>query len=307
MSNHIRILFGTHPIHGWSEEKRQEFLKVLKQFSVKGLDTAYIYEAALGALKCPSEFIIHTKAPGFKSGCLSKDSILAGAKKSFEELGTDHVETYFLHSPDPETPIEETMEAIQELYKAGRFEHFGLSNFEPSDVSKIHQYASSKGYVVPTVYQGNYNPVARHSEDELFPLLRKLGMRFYAYSPLAGGFLVKTAETIRAGGEGHLDASTTGGQMYNKPKLVEALNAWEKISQDSGISKSQLAYRWVTYNSQLATKYQDGIIVGASRPEQLKETLEEIEKGPLPEKAAEQIEHVWQTVKDEAPIDNYAS
>ncbi|KAL2351597.1 NADP-dependent oxidoreductase domain-containing protein [Cryomyces antarcticus] len=299
MSNHIRILFGTHPIHGWFEEKCQEFLKVLKQFSVKDLDTAYIYpdsEAALGALKCPSEFIIHTKAPGFKSGSLSKDSVLAGAKKSFEELGTDHVETYFLHSPDPETPIEETMEAIQELYKAGRFEHF---------VRLI------QGYVVPTVYQGNYNPVARHSEDELFPLLRKLGMRFYAYSPLAGGFLVKTAETIRAGGEGRLDASTTGGQMYNrlynKPKLVEALNAWEKISQDSGISKSQLAYRWVTYNSQLATKYQDGIIVGASRPEQLKETLEEIEKGPLPEKVAEQIEHVWQTVKEEAPIDNYAS
>ncbi|MCJ1394325.1 hypothetical protein MMC18_007203 [Xylographa bjoerkii] len=312
MPETIRILFGTHPISEWSKETQEEFLAVLQEHHVKDIDTACNYpgsEKALGDLGAPKNFIIHTKAPGFSPGCLSKDKVLAASKKSLEELGTNSVETYFLHSPDSETPIEETTEAMQELYAAGKYKYFGLSNFPAAEVQKIYDYCKSKDYVLPTVYQGNYNPVARHTEADLFPLLRKLGIRFYAYSPLAGGFLVRSPEAIEKADEGRFDKTTRVGEMYhklyNRPALIKALTEWEAISKEAGVSKAALAYRWVTFNSILKPEYEDGIILGGSRPAQLEETLKALQEGPLKPEIAEKIDLVWEAVKHEAPIDNF--
>ncbi len=184
-----------------------------------------------------------------------------------------------------------------------------MSNFTPEETKKIYDYAKSKGYVLPTVYQGNYNPVARHYETTLFPLLRQLKIAFYAYSPIAGGFLVKDPKVIQGGGEGRWDPSSMVGKMYhdryNKPSLVKALTEWESIAADAGISKASLAYRWVMYNSILKPEHGDGIIIGATAKRQLEETLQAVGDGPLDEKTARRIDQVWEMVKDEAPIDNY--
>lgn len=131
---------------------------------------------------------------------------------------------------------------------------------------RVYDYAKSKGYVLPTVFQGNYNPVARHYDTTLFPLLRELHIAFYAYSPLAGGFLVKDAQTLNTGGgQGRWDPSSRVGKIYNdrynKPSLLEALSEWEAIANEARVSKAALAYRWVTYNSKLSAEYGDGIIV----------------------------------------------
>ena len=158
------------------------------------------------------------------------------------------------------------------------------------------------------MYQGNYNPVGRHSEKTLFPLLRKLKISFYAYSPIAGGFLVKSPEEITSG-KGRFDKSTTLGpvyqKLYNKPLLLTALTEWDNISKEAGISKAALAYRWTTYNSNLNPESGDGIILGATRPAQLKETLESLTKGPLEQWIVSRIEEVWNAARDEAPLDNF--
>ncbi len=263
-------------------------------------------EKGVGDLGAPSKFVIHTKTPGFRPGALSKESILAAAEKSFKDLKTDSVETYFLHSPDPQTPIEETVDTIQELYTAGRFKHFGLSNFTPEEVRKIYDYAASKKYVLPTVYQGNYNPVARDAEGALFPLLRELKIAFYAYSPLAGGFLVKSPEIIQNGkGEGRWDPSSSLGgiytRMYNKPSLLKALTTWEKIANEAGVSKAALGYRYITYHSFLKPEHNDGIIFAASSLQQLVQTLKSIEEGPLDAAAVKKVDEIWDQVKHEAP------
>lgn len=143
---------------------------------------------------------------------------------------------------------------------------FGLSNFAPDDVRRVYDYAKSKGYVLPTVFQGNYNPVARHYDTSLFPLLRELNIAFYAYSPLAGGFLVKDGQMLSSGGgQGRWDPTSNVGKIYNdrytKPSLLEALSEWETIANEARVSKAALAYRWVMYNSKLSAKYGDGIIV----------------------------------------------
>jgi len=189
---------------------------------------------------------------------------------------------------------------------------FGLSNFKAADVQKVYDIQSSAGSVLPSVFQGNYNAVSRHIETDLFPLLRKLKMSFYAYSPIAGGFLVKSAAQVRTNdSDGRFGPNSRVGAMYStmygKESLLEALDEWEHIANDAGISKAALAYRWITYHSALNKTSGDGVIVGASKVAQLEETLKVIEDGPLDEKTAARIEDIWKKVEHEAPLDNYNS
>ena len=88
-----------------------------------------------------------------------------------------------------------------------------MSNYKVEDVQKVYDICKEKGYPLPEVYQGNYSAVARKQEEVLFPTLRKLGISFYAYSPIAGGFLVKTKQQV-LDGAGRFDTSTPIGQMY---------------------------------------------------------------------------------------------
>lgn len=220
------------------------------------------------------------------------------------------METYYLQSPDDETPIEETVDAIQELYTQGKFKHFGISNYHTEDVQRIYDYAASKNYVLPSVFQGNYNALARRFDDTLLPLLRKLHMSFYAYSPMAGGFLAKSPEAFKSGGgQGRWDPKRPLGKTYqdryNKPSLIAALSEWKAIANDAGITKAALAYRWVAWNSILSAEHGDAIIVGASPGKQLGETLKALEDGPLEAAVVEKIDRIWDLVKDEAPLDIY--
>ena len=86
-----------------------------------------------------------------------------------------------MHAPDRTTPFEETCEAMNEAYTAGKFEKFGLSNFSPEEVETVVDICTKNGWVKPSVYQGHYNAVARLSEDKLLPTLRKHGLAYYAY------------------------------------------------------------------------------------------------------------------------------
>jgi aryl-alcohol dehydrogenase-like predicted oxidoreductase len=166
--------------------------------------------------------------------------------------------------------------------------------------------------VLPTVFQGNYNAVSRHIESDLFPLLRKLNISFYAYSPIAGGFLVKTPASIQAKElEGRFGPKARTGEMYKsmycKKSLYEALDEWGEIAKDAGISKAALAYRWITYHSALKKEYGDAVIIGASKVAQLEETLKVIEDGPLDTKTVGKVDEIWKKVEHEAPLDNYNS
>ncbi len=95
--------------------------------------------------------------------------------------------------------------------------------------------------------------------------------------------------------------------MYNKESLFKALDEWEHIASDAGISKAALAYRWITYHSALEREHGDGVIIGATKVSQLEETLKVIEDGPLDAKTADRVDQIWKTVEHEAPLDNYHS
>ncbi|EXJ87230.1 alcohol dehydrogenase [Capronia epimyces CBS 606.96] len=314
--NPIAVVFGSAPTGNrepWiSEDYLNQTFATLEAHKVKKLDTAQLYgnsEQRLGELKAGDRFVIDTKwTGGWVPGSANKESIVSSAKESLRKLGVEQVDIFYIHSPDAQTPLEETLEAVNEVYKTGAFKRFGLSNFPADEVQKAYDIAKAHGWVLPTVYQGNYNPVARKQETVLFPTLRKLGIAFYAYSPLAGGFLTKTVQQVREGA-GRFTDNPIGKiyvDLYARPSLLDALEKWAQIAEDEGVSRAELAYRWVASNSPLKPEYGDAIIVGASSVQQLDQTLGGIEKGGLSDKASRAIDEIWEQVKHEAPLDNFS-
>lgn len=144
-------------------------------------------EALLGAVDAPSQFKLHTKiasghpAAPSASGWHSRDAIAASISASLKDLGVDSVETMMLHVPDRETPLQETLRAIHEAYVKGQFKKFGISNYSAEEVQQMLNICEAEGLVKPSVYEGHYNAVFRSGEQELFPLLRKHGISFWAY------------------------------------------------------------------------------------------------------------------------------
>ena len=94
---------------------------------------------------------------------------------------------WYLHGPDRTTPYEETLKAVNELYKEGKFKRFGISNYMSWEVAEICEICKTNGYILPSAYQGIYNAIHRKVEPELFPCLRKFGIAFYEFNPLGGG------------------------------------------------------------------------------------------------------------------------
>lgn len=311
----IKIVFGGGGFISGSKlsNDASTAMATLLREGVTTIDTARLYpgsEAAIGQQPSRTSFTIDTKIKGgFAPGSAAKDAIIRDAQDSLSVVGIPQFDILYLHAPDESVPISETLEGINEVYKKGIFKRFGLSNFTAEQVQEAYDIAKEKGYVLPSVYQGNYSPVARHLETLLFPTLRKLGFAFYAYSPLAGGFLTKTPADLDAGA-GRFNETAVGGmykRLYDKPVLRAALAEWGAVAEAEGVGKAELAYRWVGYNSALKAEFGDAVIFGASSLEQIEQTVRGLKKGSLSKSAAERIEKIWESVKDEAPVDNFGA
>jgi aflatoxin B1 aldehyde reductase len=101
-------------------------------------------------------------------------------------LKTDSIDMWYLHAPDRSVPFEETLKAVDDLYKEGKFKRFGISNFMAWEVAHVVGLCEANGWIKPTAYQGIYNAIHRNVEPELFPCLRKFGLSFYEFNPLGG-------------------------------------------------------------------------------------------------------------------------
>ncbi|OCK73142.1 Aldo/keto reductase [Lepidopterella palustris CBS 459.81] len=312
----IKVVFGGGLFSGnWpayhDEESVKRILELLKREGIKEIDTAQIYgdsELLLGAVSAGNDFIIDTKVPGgWIPGSATKETVINDIKASIKRLNVEKVDILYIHAPDSTVPIADTLIGINEAHKAGLFSRFGLSNFDVNGVEAVYEHCKAHGYILPSVFQGNYSAVARKLETLLFPTLRRLGIAFYVYSALAGGFLTKTKEQI-AEGAGRFNDAAAGGiykRLYSKQSYLEALEEWSDIAKDEGCSKAHLAYRWVAFNSPLKKEYGDAVILGASSLKQLEQTLEGLKAGPLSDDACKRINQVWKSIEHEAPVDNY--
>lgn len=312
----IAIVYGAAPLGNGdpfsTPEDVEKLYSVLLKHNVQEIDTAQLYEESenkLGETKAGQRFTLQTKwAGGYYPGWATHENMVNSAKESMKKLGVKQVDIFYIHIPDSKTDISETLAGVQEAYQLGLFKRFGLSNYLPDDVQKVYDHCKEKGYVLPTVYQGNYSPVARRLETLRFPTLRKLGISFYAYSPLAGGFLTKTVQQIEKGVSRFRDDTMRGvyKRIYVRPTIVKALEKWAVIAEAENTTQADLAYRWVVYNSPLKAEFGDGVIIGASSLKQVEQTLTGIGKGKLSNSAAKAIDAIWEDIKHEAPLDNFA-
>ncbi|KAH8902860.1 Aldo/keto reductase [Coniochaeta sp. PMI_546] len=311
-ANGIKIVFGGAAFMSGSVDDVTDWLKTLEEAGITTIDTAQIYGASeelLGKAGAASRFSIDTKHPsGFSPQPSTKDVVVNSCKESLQKLKTNAVDVYYLHAPDRRLPWKDTLSGLNELYKQGAFKRLGLSNFLGHEVEEIIRVAKENNFVLPSVYQGNYSAVARRVEEEILPILRKHNIAFYAYSPIAGGFLSKSKAALtdpegRFGKDNPLAKVYNG--MYNRPSFVAALDVWEQIAKDEGVSRAELAYRWVVYHSKLQGDLGDAVIIGARNQQQLKETLEALKNGPLSDGAVKRISEIWESVKAEAVLDNF--
>jgi aflatoxin B1 aldehyde reductase len=309
----VKLVFGvasfTKKGKGFNTvEQVSQALNILKQNGIDEIDTARIYgegtsEELLGETAEFQTFIVATKANPF-TGKLNKESLTAQCDESLKALKRPSVDIYYLHAPDRSVSFDETAEAINKLYKRGSFKRFGLSNFTAEEVERMYNICKANNYVLPSVYQGNYNPITRKNEQELFPLLRKLGIHFYAYSPLAGGFLIKTPDQIKnAQAESRFDNSTMPGQLYTgwycKEIFFSALEAFQDKCKKLRIKPAEVCFSWLLNHSQL--KEGDAIILGASSVEQLQENVQDSRGIKLSTEVLQELENLWKSIESEAP------
>ena len=138
-------------------------------------------EVRLGQAGAASRFTIHTKVRDGRPEDHEPSKIDPSIGQSLDALRTSTVETMFLHVPDRQTPFEDTARAMNDALQQGKFKRFGLSNYTAAEVQKFIEICEQKGYTKPRVYEGHYNAIVRGGEKELFPLLRKHDMAFFAY------------------------------------------------------------------------------------------------------------------------------
>ena len=203
---------------------------------------------------------------------LSRKHIFDAVEGSLRRLQTDYLDLYQAHSPDPDTPLDETLRAFDDLVHQGKVRYLGCSNFKAWLLATALSISERDGLARFDCVQPRYNMLFREIENELMPLCHHNGVGVIAYNPLAGGFLTgkyKSVEKLPEGGRFTLGKT---GELYRErywqQAQLEAVQELRDLLQKRGKSLVQAAVAWV-----LAQPGITCAIVGASRPEQLDESL----------------------------------
>src|SRR5918997_1213048 len=206
-------------------------------------------------------------------------AILDAADASLRRLQTDYIDLYQLHSPDPRSPIDETLRAMDDLVRAGKVRYIGCSNFLSYQVARAIGRSEALGVARFDSVQPRYNLLFRQIERELLPLCAEEGIGVIPYNPLAGG-LLSGKHQRGTPTEGTRFTLGSAGPMYQErywhEREFETVEHVRPIAAEAGMSLVQLAVGWVLANSTITAP-----IIGASRPEQLVDSLKAAET-PLP-------------------------
>jgi len=223
---------------------------------------------------------------------LSRRNIVAAVEASLKRLDTDYIDTYYMHAPDYDTALEESLEAMTELVKSGKIRYVGVSNFAAWQMADILAICDKRGYIPPVITQNIYNSITRGVETELVPFLEAHQIGMAIYNPIAGGLLSgkhksgKPAENTRfANNHGYYDRYWSDENFAAVDKLTE-------IASAHGMTLLQLAMKWCA-----AQKSVTSIISGVSRLAQIKQNTDSVDGEPLSTDILTKCDEVWESLK----------
>jgi aryl-alcohol dehydrogenase (NADP+) len=267
---------GGHP---WSmdEATSRPFIKKALDAGINFFDTANAYSdgtseeivgKALADFARRDEIVLATKvfyasrkAPNV--GGLSRKAILFEIDESLRRLGTDYVDLYQIHRWDPRTPIEETMEALHDVVRAGKARHIGASSMYAWQFAKAQQVADANGWTKFATMQDHYNLVYREEEREMLPLCLDQGVGVIPWSPLARGLLTRDAEQSTA----RRETDEFGKTLYATANR-DIITAVADIAAERGVSRAAVGLAWVSKNPAVTAP-----IVGVTKQSHIDDAL----------------------------------
>ncbi|MBA3375555.1 MAG: aldo/keto reductase [Actinobacteria bacterium] len=232
-------------------------------------DTAEIYGNGGGSERLLGEIlegrrdqvVLATKfawEPG--GGLAAPEAILRSIEGSLERLRIDHVDLYYLHRPDPEIPIGDTLGALDELVHAGKVRAIGCSNFSATQLAEADRVAREQGTARFTVVQNHYNLLRRDDDEDVLPLCRELGVAYIPYFPLASGLLTGKYRRDEPAPEGtRLAGREIDDEQFDR---IEAL---ARFAEERGHTLHELAIAALASTPGIAS-----VIAGATKPEQVR-------------------------------------
>ncbi|MFI6567301.1 aldo/keto reductase [Streptomyces sp. NPDC050534] len=269
--------------HEWTldEDASRPLIRQALEAGINFFDTANVYSdgtseeivgKALREFASRDEIVLATKVngrmrPGPNGAGLSRKAILSEIDHSLSRLGTDYVDLYQIHRFDPHTPVEETMEALHDLVKAGKVRYIGASSMFAWQFSKMQYTAERNGWTKFVSMQNHYNLLYREEEREMLPLCADQGVGVLPWSPLARGRLTRDWGTVTERSAN----DNFGSRLYpdGDRTIVEAVT---RIANDRGVPRAQVALAWLLHQNMVAAP-----IIGAAKPHHIEDAVAAVE------------------------------
>ena len=280
------MTFGSPAWRPWvlGEEASRPFIRRAVEAGINFFDTADMYSRgvseeilgrALREFTTRDQAVVATKAffpmgEGPNDGGLSRKHLFESIDASLRRLGTDHVDLYQIHRFDPHTPIEETLEALDDIVRAGKARYTGASSMYAWQFARMLHVAERRGWTRFVAMQNHYNLVYREEEREMLPLCRAEGIGVIPWSPLARGFLagnrVRPADSEGSPGGATLRAQTDeyAHDLYYAESDFRVVERLVELARRRGATPAQVALAWILRQPGVTAP-----IVGTTRLEHL--------------------------------------
>ncbi len=255
------MTYGTPSWREWvlDEEYSRPFIKRALELGINFFDTANMYSLgiseevvgrALRDFARRDEVVIATKVyfpmsddPNDRG--LSRKHIMASIDASLRRLGVDYVDLYQIHRWDDETPIEETLEALHDVVKAGKARYIGASSMYAWQFAKALYLAERHGWMRFVSMQNHYNLIYREEEREMLPLCRAEGIGIIPWSPMARGFLAGNRQADKTGATMRSKTDALAHAMYYQSSDFTIADRVGEVAERRGIARSQVALAWI--------------------------------------------------------------
>jgi aryl-alcohol dehydrogenase-like predicted oxidoreductase len=265
--------------HAWTmdEAESRPYIQRALDAGINFFDTANSYSdgtseeivgRALADFARRDEVVIATKVffptrRGPNGSGLSRKAIMSAIDLSLRRLGTDHVDLYQIHRFDPRTPVEETMEALHDVVKAGKARYLGASTMAAWQFAKLQHTATAHGWTRFVTMQNHYNLLFREEEREMLPLCQDQGVGVIPWSPLARGLLTRDRDQSTA----RRETDAYGTMLYTQAN-TEIIDRVDEIATARGVSRAQVGLAWVSRHPAVTAP-----IVGFTKPHHLDDAI----------------------------------